>query len=94
MASCRTEYDTNRGILRTPVVVRVEDPVTVVFEHSGGIALIPSFHARSPETARSGTAYCIRPGRIVPSLWKWKGVAAPRVYSIPVSAAGPENNRR
>jgi hypothetical protein len=35
------EYDTNRGILRTPVVVRVEDPVTVVFEHSGGIALIP-----------------------------------------------------
>ena len=35
------EYETLHGLLRTPVVVRVEDPVTVVFEHSGGIALIP-----------------------------------------------------
>ncbi|MCC6397484.1 MAG: hypothetical protein IT282_10740 [Bacteroidetes bacterium] len=35
------EYDITHGLLATPVEVRVEDPATVVFEYSDGVALSP-----------------------------------------------------
>jgi len=57
------ETETMNGLLRNPVAVHVDKPVTVVFEHTGGIALVPVV----PRPAPGDTT---RWHRILASNWK------------------------
>jgi len=53
----RTEFDrgTFRGALRTPIQVRVKKTATVVFEHTGGIGMVPVVPRPAPGDSAVGT---------------------------------------
>ncbi|HSQ75221.1 MAG TPA: hypothetical protein VLT13_06675, partial [Bacteroidota bacterium] len=57
------ETETSNGVLKNPVVVYVDNPVTVVFEHTGGLALVPVVPRPAPGDST-------RWHRILASGWK------------------------